>query len=429
MSADVVVVGGGPHGLAVLAALAERPEPWPERVVVVDPHEGWATAWDEKLARLDLDRLRSPQVHHPGQRPMALRDLVEAQPAADQLTLRRPEAERVPTPAGMRALVDELVGSLGPVDRRVGRVRSVTLHDAPAPGQLDLLSGEPSDAAASAPDDLQAPPYVEVTVVLEDGSELRTKQLVLAHNPSAPRMPDWAEAPERAGRAVHASAVDLRDEPADMAGRHVAIVGGGLTAGSLAVGVLDRGGRVTLLTRRELRARPYDVDASWLGPRRLAAYEASSPRDRRALIDVARDGGTMPPRVLDELWERERTPDSGLVIREAVDVDAEIRELLAEEGLESGGGEVAPPVDSVWLATGFANDVTTDPLVGPLVTALGIPVHGGLPEVGDDLRLPGSNVFVAGPYAALGVGPASRNLAGARPAAARIAAALVGAGD
>ncbi|MDQ8045302.1 MAG: FAD-dependent oxidoreductase [Solirubrobacteraceae bacterium] len=404
MTADLVLIGAGPHGLAVLAALAARPEPWPDRVVVVDPHDRWMHAWDEKLARLDLDRLRSPQVHHPGPRPMAFRDLVEAEAVEMQVGLRRPEAERVPTPAGMRVFVDGLVEGLGPVEWRRGRIVSIATGDG---------------------DSSQVQLELEASTGPGDAHRIAAGHVVIAHNPSVPRVPEWAAALIERGAVQHASTVDLREVGDDLRGRHVAVVGGGLTAGSLVAGALDRGARVTLLTRRPLRARPYDVDASWLGPRRLAVYDAASAAERRALIDEARDGGTMPPRVLDALWERERTPGSGLVIREAVDVEAEVLELLAEVDLESGGGDVAPPVTDVWFATGFVNDVAEDPLVAPMVRHLGIPVHGGLPEVDGDLRLPGTNVFVAGPYAALGVGPASRNLAGARPAAARIAAALV----
>ncbi|MBJ7471403.1 MAG: SidA/IucD/PvdA family monooxygenase [Solirubrobacteraceae bacterium] len=402
MGSRIVVVGGGPHALAVLAALNERPEPWPESVAVVDPHERWTAAWEDKLGRLLLDRLRSPQVHHPGPRPMQLRDLVEACPAADQLALRRPEDERAPTPAGMRALVDELVAGLGPVEWIVGRAASI---------ELAPTTPVPAD---------DAPP--PVIVRLEDGRPLHADLLVLAHNPSIPRIPGWAEPMITSGLARHASTVDLRTET--LAGRAVAVVGGGLTAACLALETTRAGGRVTMLSRRPLRARPYDVDASWLGPRRLTEFMAASPAERRSLIDVARDGGTIPPRALSELRAAAADPGSGLVLREAVDVEAELEELLESASDEACGAQTEPSVDAVWLATGFASDVLTDPLVGPLIEASHIPVHGGLPEVTDDLQLPGLPVFVVGPYAALGVGPASRNLSGARPAAAAVARGL-----
>lgn len=424
MTSRVVVVGGGPHALAVLSALAARPEPWPASVVAVDPHEAWTAAWNDKLGRLLLDRLRSPQVHHPGPTPMQLRDLVEAEPEADQLALRRPEDERVPTPLGMRALIDVLVERLGPVEWIVGRAARIEL-----PGLTDQHQERSLRPAATAtepePDallsDAPAPPAI---VYLEDGRPLHADAVVLAHNPSAPRIPDWAEPLIARGIAAHASTVDLRAEP--LARRHIAIIGGGLTAACLAIETIRHGGQVTLLTRRPLRARPYDVDASWLGPRRLASFRDADMAERRQLIDVARDGGTMPQRNLDQVRTAAGDPGSGLVLREAVDVEAELRILLAGVEDEACAATTQPPVDAVWLATGFASDVTTDPLVAPLLAAAAVPIYDGLPAVTDDLRLPGTPVFVTGPYATLGVGPASRNLSGARPAAAAIARGLAG---
>lgn len=377
----LVVVGAGPQALAVLAALAAHPGQWPASVTVVDPAPGWCTAWDEKLRRLQVDRLRSPQVHHPGARPMELRDLVEDAPAGEQLALRREEDQRVPTPRGMRRLIELVAARLGPLERINAAAVAVELGDQPG-------------------------------VRLEDGRLLAADRIVLAHNPSAPRLPDWALPLVAAGRAQHASTVDLNRE--SLAGRHVTIVGGGLTAGSLALAVARGGGRATLLTRRPLRARPYDTDASWLGPRRLREFAAADWAERRRLIDVARDGGTMPVGVIAELRALAATPGGGLEVREGVDVEATVREQAA----------TAAPGDALWLATGYLNDVRADPLTGPLVAQLGTRVFGGLPEVTTDLRVPGSPVHLAGPFAGLGVGPACRNLSGSRPAGARIAAGL-----
>ncbi|MBO9534773.1 MAG: SidA/IucD/PvdA family monooxygenase [Solirubrobacteraceae bacterium] len=399
----LVLIGAGPHGLAVLVALAAAGT-WPQRVTVVDPQPGWCAAWDGKLARLDLDRLRSPQVHHPGTRPMALRDMVEALPDEARLALRRPEAERVPTPAGMRRLIDDLTATLGPVEHVLGTATAIT--PTRPPGLRPALQPGPDH-----PGDAERAP-VEVTVANANGEPLRQLEadaVVVAHNPSFPRIPDWAAPLVADGRAEHAATVDLRT--VEVGGDPVVIVGGGLTAACLALGAAHRGARVLMLSRRPLRARPYDVDASWLGPRRLADYHRASISRRRDLIDIARDGGTIPPRTLALL--RDAVAAGRIELREGVDTEREACEEIS--------GSVST---HLWLATGFEQDLARDRLVGPLVDELGIRVERGLPDVGDDLRLGGTQVFVTGPYAALTVGPACRNLAGARPAAQRIAAAL-----
>lgn len=401
----LVVIGGGPHGLAVLSALAETGT-WPERVTVVDPHARWCSAWDDKLARLDLDRLRSPQVHHPGVHPMGFRDMVEqVADAAEQTALRRPEAERAPTPAGMRRYLDELVGALGPTQWLRGCATSISWSD---DGRNDGLRIAVTPIGHDGHDD----PALEMAS--DAAAHVDADAIVVAHNPSFPRIPHWAAPLVAAGTAVHASEVDVRS--ADVAGRDVLIVGGGLTAACLALQSLARGGRPTLLARRALRARPYDVDASWIGPRRLAPYLRAPVEERRALIDVARDGGTIPPRTLADLRDAAADPARPLTIREGIDVETVVRDLLAR-------ASPLPPL--LWLATGFEQDIARDPLLGPVVRELGIPVHGGLPEVDEHLRLDGAPLFVTGPYAALAVGPACRNLAGARPAAQRIVAGLL----
>lgn len=400
----LVVIGAGPHALAVLSALADAGS-WPEHVTVVDPHDGWCSAWDRKLQRLDLDRLRSPQVHHPGVQPMAFRDMVEALPStSEQLAMRREEAERAPTPAGMGRFIEELAARLGPVTWIRGR--ATMIETGTAASKRPRVRIMPLSHGAN---DLPAQQLeCGATMVLDADA------IVVAHNPSMPRIPDWAAPLVAAGRAVHASEVDVRS--AEVAGRDVLIVGGGLTAACLALQSLARGGRPTLLARRALRARPYDVDASWIGPRRLEPYLRAPVEERRALIDTARDGGTIPPRTLADLRDAAADPARPLTILEDVDVETVLRDLLAR---------TSPTPPLLWLATGFEQDITRDPLLGPVAQALGIPVHGGLPEVDEHLRLDDAPLFVTGPYAALAVGPACRNLAGARPAAQRIVAGLL----
>ncbi len=409
----LVVIGGGPHGLAVLSALADRGS-WPERVTVVDPHAGWCSAWDEKLGRLDLDRLRSPQVHHPGVSPMGFRDMVEALPEDDQLALRRPEDERAPTPAGMRRYLDELAANLGPVDWVQGTATHLAVGDRatsdaqPAPA---VSAGAERFAVRIMPlnhahHDVPANPGNGELTLTADA-------VVLAHNPSMPRLPEWARPLVAQGLAQHASEVDVRTAPVE--GRDVLIVGGGLTAACLALESLRRGAHPTMLARRPLRARPYDVDASWIGPRRLAPYLRATAAARRDLVDEARDGGTIPPRTLALLRAAADDPHTPLTLREGVDVQQAVAERLAAD---------AVPAPLLWLATGFEQDLTRDPLLAPVAASLGVVVHRGLPEVDEHLRLGGAPLYVAGPYAALGVGPACRNLAGARPAAQRIASDL-----
>jgi len=81
---DVVIVGAGPHALAVLSALrtptaklseqehklkgrgqqGKKRERLPS-VCVVDPSGAWLNEWNERFAALGIDYLRSPSWAHP----------------------------------------------------------------------------------------------------------------------------------------------------------------------------------------------------------------------------------------------------------------------------------------------------------------------------------------------------------------------------
>ncbi len=83
------------------------------------------------------------------------------------------------------------------------------------------------------------------------------------------------------------------------------------------------------------------------------------------------------------------------------------------------GGE-AIEVDGVLLATGFEQSRPGGALVSDLIETHALPCAAcGYPVVDPHLRWHPS-VFVTGPLAELEVGPAARNIAGARRAADRI---------
>ena len=63
ITADVCIVGAGPHGLAA-ALLFERIDP-SIRVVVLDQSNEWLSSWKKQFRQAEIATLRSPIVHHP----------------------------------------------------------------------------------------------------------------------------------------------------------------------------------------------------------------------------------------------------------------------------------------------------------------------------------------------------------------------------
>lgn len=156
----------------------------------------------------------------------------------------------------------------------------------------------------------------------------------------------------------HSDAVDLDDV---RHGDRVVVVGGALTAAQLALRAAARGAEVRLVSRVPLREQVMDVDPVWLGH-------------------------TLP----------------------GIDQDA----AVLQDGRRL-------PAEHVWLATGHTFDVRADPLTAGLLREVSVPVVDGLPVLGDDLSWADVPVHLSGGLAALGVGVAARNLAGARIAAER----------
>jgi hypothetical protein len=76
------------------------------------------------------------------------------------------------------------------------------------------------------------------------------------------------------------------------------------------------------------------------------------------------------------------------------------------------------------VATGSQLDARNHPLLHDVLAAHPIECVNGLPVIDEHLRWQGCELFIMGGLAALRVGPAARNLSGARAASDRIVPAL-----
>lgn len=374
----LVVIGAGPHALALAAALVDRDRRWRDELVVVDPSGRWMAAWEEQFARQEIARLRSAGVHHPHPEPTRLVGHLRRCGRAHDL--HHPYDQ--PSTEGFSLFCRHVI-------ERYGLAESVVPAHAVSLCQRGDL----------------------VHVLLSDASILTAERVVVATNPSTARVPPEVRLAARGSGPLrrcahrpwrHSRQVDAR-RLGDLDEARIDVVGGGLTAVQLALAAHRRGAQVRLLSRRPLVARQFDVEPGWLGPRHLDGYHRASAAQRRALIDAARGGGSVPQIDLDELG----------------DADIEVRSFPRPVVAAFDG-----PADEVWLATGAAQDVARDPLLRPLHTEAPTAVLGGLPVLDHDLSWPGTSVHLLGGYAALALGPASRNLWGARQGAERLGAAL-----
>lgn len=364
---QVLVVGSGPHALTTAAYLLTADPRLAGRLVVADPRP-WLAGWHGHFARLELERLRSACVHHPDPRPYALLEHATAAGREDELH----GAAGSPS----SALFADFCRSL---------VRRHDLEGARLPATVTAL--DPRDDGS-----------VDVRLGAE---RVRAAVVVLAGNLVRPRTP--------VPGARHSDTV-APDEVG--AGQRVVVIGGALTAAHLALRAAARGAVVHLVARTPLRTQAMDVDPVWLG-HALPRFTAGSPQQRAAQVGEARRG-TVPAETLERLRTEPRVTVH--VGRPCVAGPAGVR-------LDDGRRLAA---EHVWSATGHVVDVRADPLTSGLLAQVPVPVVDGLPVLTDALSWAGTGIHLTGAAASLGVGPAARNLAGARMAAERVVSAVTG---
>ena len=383
MSLDWLILGGGIHGVHIAVRLIGEAGIAPDRLRIVDPCSRLLARWRACTAATGMTFLRSPAVHHLDLHPWALKHFV-----GGRRKRRKPGffAEPYGRPAlrVFDAHCDRVVDSYGLRDLHV-RDRAI---------RCSVDGGG-------------------VGVRLSSGRELEGHNLVLAIGAGEqPEWPEWAPRGNPFVRHIFEPGFDGWT----MSKGTVAVVGGGISAGQVALRLMREGHRVHLVSRHALRRHQFDSDAGWLGPKLMTAFSRERDHDRRrALIADARHRGSVPP-------------DVRLLLRQAI-----VRRQIGwhQDGVEgldvrSDGidlrlsGNIVLEVDHLLLATGFDTRRPGGSMVDDLIESASLRVaRCGYPIVDTALRWH-PRVHVSGPLAELELGPTSRNIAGARRAADRI---------
>lgn len=389
---DLALIGSGPHSLTLIAHLLQKKKSMRRRFLVFDPSGGWMTRWNQQFAALEIPHLRSPAVHQPDPNPHALRTFAES---------RRDELFAPYDLPGTRLFQDFCEDV----------VQKWQLADCIYPAQVRAIK-------------ILERRQGRFCLELSDNRCIIARRVVLASGGAFPQVPEWASQISRnypPDRLLHSQQVDLRD--LQLYGEMVAIVGGGLTSGHLAIGAIARGAKVLLISRRCLYEKLFDADPGWLGPKYLKAFWAEPDWNQRLhLVLTARNGGSMTPAILTQLRRHQR--EGKLIFYDNCQVEGV---KWREEGWEIYSdcpdlNERSP--HRIWLATGSKLDVGEYPLLKEVLEAHPIETAGGLPVLDDRLRWRGCELFIMGGLAALQVGPTARNLSGARAASERIVPAL-----
>jgi hypothetical protein len=397
---DIAVIGAGIHSLTLVAHLLQKRQNMLPKLLVFDPSGEWMTQWQHQFAALEIPHLRSPAVHHPDPNPYELRRFAESRP-------------------------NEL---FPPYDLPGTQLFQDFCWDVIQRWQLtsSIIKGQVKQILP-----LTGLKRSQFQLELEDGRSIVARRVVLATGGGRSQVPQWANSISTdypTEKLCHSGKIDLRG--CHLAGEKVVIVGGGLTAGHLAVGAIDRGATVRLMVRRHLQEKLFDAEPGWLGPKYLKDFLAESDWEKRwELIQLARNGGSMTPVMMSQLRRYQK--------KGCLQIDERCQIVKAkwlgnywqvycnnEQEYECDRAQRECEAHRIWLSTGTQLDAAKEPLLSDIIAAYPNAIVNGLPVLDDRLRWPGCELFVMGGLAALQVGPVARNISGARIASDRIVPAL-----
>ena len=232
-----------------------------------------------------------------------------------------------------------------------------------------------------------------------------------------PHRPQWAQVND--ARITHIFEQDGDATLCDTRER-VAVIGGGISAGQVALRLAHEGHEVSLISRHSLRQHQFDSDPGWLGPKYMKRFgREENPDKRRSMITEARHRGSVPPDV-------KRSLRRAIEQEELHWHEDEVKgiELTKDDMTLSLGDGEEVKVDRVLLATGFEAKRPGGSMVNELVRSAALPCATcGFPVLDSALRWH-PRIYVSGPLAELQIGPVARNIAGAQRASDRIMAAL-----
>ena len=416
--AEVVIVGGGPHALAALAALNDGSLQENIKVCVIDPGSHFMQAWNSRFDTLEINYLRSPAIAHPvAFDPTALVDfavdegrtseLIDAPVSGSWLVSTDVDREKwlkaLPSNALFRDFCASLEaklphrwasGTASGVSKDSATGEFHVRYKATANGSEHVVTARAVVLATGPVGKWKVPAPFEPH--LDSRLVLHTEELLLGQGTLSEEI--TRRCPSESGRVL--------------------VIGGGISAAQAALAAVRAGHKVVLRSRRPLQTRPFDIDHGWFDMRKADRmrfeFLCLPMNQRRNAVREAQSGGSVPANYMKEL--RRLSEDDASALRLQVDGsidDSDVRVGGDGEHVVVNGEAFA----MVILATGVVTAPSSgdsSPLYHSLKEMLQAPAVEGLPRVDSRLRwVPHEDVFVLGANAVLELGPGGGNLMGA----------------
>lgn len=394
----ITIIGGGIHGMSIALRLLREVPTAAKHLAIVDRHPKPLTEWRRKTESQGMTFLRSPAVHHITPEALGIVEYAEHHNRTSELV---PPYSQPSTQLFWDFCEDELsISGLQIPPTRYGIYYQFEV----AKLRWDKGAGRfPFRLISTANEGFRSG-----CVILAIGAD------DCAYVP--PEFAAWQR--QWPDKILHASQFSVNciesglQTPPTSEGVFI-IVGGGLTAGTLARSLSEHGHRVVLIARKQLKTEQFDFPPVWLGPKTLDEFASEKDFQRRyETIQQVRGEGSI-------------TPDIAEALKDAPNIDIYpatcIRNIVAaEEGNPAQGLQIETKrglivnVSRIILATGYQFNLRRYEFLKELIAQHQIPLVCGLPQLDEDLQLqPLENLFGSGAIAQLQIGPASGNIAGA----------------
>ncbi|MDJ0841013.1 MAG: FAD/NAD(P)-binding protein [Acidobacteriota bacterium] len=383
MNPEWLICGGGIHGVHLASRLIGEAGIPLKRIRIIDPGERLLARWRACTRATGMTHLRSPSVHHLGLESFSLQRFAER----SRREISRPFMAPYQRPSLelFDAHCEKLIADRG----------------------LETIHIRDKITRCEAYQD-----GIELTT--KTGRKLSAMKIILAIGIGD--QPAWPEDVP----GCHSMVQHIFDPsftwPSLKPSEPVLVIGGGISAGQVALRLVGEGHLVHVVSRHVMRIHQFDSDPGWLDPKNMQGFSKETcMARRRGKILAARHRGSMPGDVREALLHHIRR---GRLYWHRAEVDAwsfsneQVSLKLSEEVTLNG--------QHVLLATGFSASRPGGSLVEGMISEMDLPLAPcGFLLVDHMLRWH-PHIFLSGALAELELGPVARNIAGARLAGDRI---------
>ncbi len=392
----IVIIGSGIHGVSIAMRLIRDAPNAKKHLVILDRDPHPLTAWQRKTEGQGMAFLRSPVVHHISTDPLGIVEYARSRNRINELSASYSQ----PSIALFREFCH------GEIERQ--GIDLLCCHFDVAKLRWDKGSGKF--------------PF-RITSSCDEGFRARCVILAIGTDDCPYIPPEFMPWLRRFPiRILHSHDFDLHTLSQRRSGtsslqrkQRIVIIGGGLTAGTLAKNLVEEGSQVALVTRKPLKRQQFDFDPLWLGPKYLHNFRNEPDWEKRyKAIQQARGEGSVTPEIVETLtkYAVEKPGDFALYAGASVHcIDQPNSADWLQVDTTQGTVEM---VELVILATGYRFNFRRCTFLSDLVERHKLPTLHSLPLLDDNLQLyPVENLFGSGVIAQLQLGPAGGNIAGA----------------